>query len=361
MGKIHTHYDNLKVSRMAPQEVIRAAYKALSQKYHPDKNPGDEKAARIMAILNSAYGTLSDVQRRKEHDEWIAAEEWEIEWLESTRHEDGHRGDKDKQRHDASERGWNPEHVNDAPPSRRRRRGWRLWAGLAASLALGWVGGAAMMINGPPTLQSMLATVWSGKAIDANAAQLESRLARDISGGDADARGDLKSDGKADPKSAARDAWAVARPYYPEANAPKPAPIKVVALSQVVLPNAGAECDSETQTLVAPNGEPWPTQSGYMEGFPVGNRGEDMQLTLDNAGNASAVFIKVYDMDRHSNVRYAFVQAHDKLVVDKLSSGKYEIRYQNLDVGANRSGCGSVTPSRTAAASAEASAPPVSN
>ena len=88
MGKVHSHYDNLKVSRMAPQEVIRAAYKALSQKYHPDKNPGDDKAARIMAIINTAYGTLSDPQKRKEHDEWIAAEEWEIGWLEST-HDDG--------------------------------------------------------------------------------------------------------------------------------------------------------------------------------------------------------------------------------------------------------------------------------
>ena len=76
MGKIHTHYDNLKVARGAPQEVIRAAYKALSQKYHPDKTPGDEKAARIMAIVNTAYGTLSDPQRRKEHDEWITQEEW---------------------------------------------------------------------------------------------------------------------------------------------------------------------------------------------------------------------------------------------------------------------------------------------
>ncbi|MDB5935298.1 MAG: hypothetical protein JWQ01_2642, partial [Massilia sp.] len=58
MAKIHTHYDNLKVARLAPPEVIRAAYKALTQKYHPDKNPGDEKAARIMAILNTAYGIL---------------------------------------------------------------------------------------------------------------------------------------------------------------------------------------------------------------------------------------------------------------------------------------------------------------
>ncbi|HEY5801731.1 MAG TPA: J domain-containing protein, partial [Burkholderiaceae bacterium] len=74
MAKIHTHYDNLKVSRKAPPEVIRAAYKALSQKYHPDKNPNDEKAARIMAVVNNAYNTLSNEQTRKEHDEWIAAE-----------------------------------------------------------------------------------------------------------------------------------------------------------------------------------------------------------------------------------------------------------------------------------------------
>ncbi len=74
---LHTHYDNLKVARRAPQEVIRAAYKALSQKYHPDKNPGDAKAAHVMAMLNSAYGILADPQRRREHDEWIAAEECE--------------------------------------------------------------------------------------------------------------------------------------------------------------------------------------------------------------------------------------------------------------------------------------------
>ncbi|NYE63090.1 hypothetical protein FHW58_004312 [Duganella sp. 1224] len=334
MAKIHTHYDNLKVSRMAPQEVIRAAYKALSQKYHPDKNPGDEKAARIMAILNSAYETLSDPQRRKEHDEWIASEEWEIEWLESTRHEDGPRGDKHK--HDA---GWHPEHVNDAPPRRPRRRDWRTWAALAACMLLGWLGGATMVAE--PQLMSNLSNAWNGKGINANAATADSATAG--------------RDGKAE----GRDAWATVR--LADAHTVKAAPIRVVAASQVVLPGAGAECDSETpaQTLLAPNGEPWPTRSGYMEGFPVGNRGDDMQLTLDNAGNASAVFIKVYDLDRRANVRYAFVQAHDKLLVDKLANGKYEIRYQNLDVSANPGACGA--PSRTAAASFEAGTSPVNN
>ncbi|MYM21397.1 DnaJ domain-containing protein [Duganella sp. FT135W] len=345
MAKIHTHYDNLKVARMAPQEVIRAAYKALSQKYHPDKNPGDEKAARIMAILNSAYETLSDPQRRKEHDEWITSEEWEIEWLESTRNEDGHghahgaRSDKHKH-----ERDWHPEHVPEPARLRPRRRDWKVWAGLALCLVAGWLGGVTMVAE-PQLVSNMLSAAWGGKGgINANAATPDAAPSRS----------------QQDPQRAElREAWATVR--LNEAHAVKPSPIKVLASSQVVVPGAGAECDSETQTqtLVAPNGEPWPARSGYMEGFPVGNRGDEMQLTLDNAGNNSAVFIKVYDMERHANVRYAYVQAHDKLLVDKLANGKYEIRYQNLDAGANPGACSAAN--RTAAAGAEAGTSPVNN
>lgn len=75
MARIHTHYDNLKVARNAPPEVIRAAYKTLSQKYHPDRNPGNPDAIRIIKIINSAYEVLSNPRKRQEHDEWIAKEE----------------------------------------------------------------------------------------------------------------------------------------------------------------------------------------------------------------------------------------------------------------------------------------------
>lgn len=75
MARVHTHYDNLKVARNAPPEVIRAAYKSLSQKYHPDRNPNKPDAIRIIKIINSAYEVLSDPQKRREHDEWIAREE----------------------------------------------------------------------------------------------------------------------------------------------------------------------------------------------------------------------------------------------------------------------------------------------
>ncbi len=71
MAQLHTHYDNLKVARNAPPEVIRAAYKTLSQKYHPDRNPNSAEAIRIIQIINVAYEVLSDPVRRQEHDDWI--------------------------------------------------------------------------------------------------------------------------------------------------------------------------------------------------------------------------------------------------------------------------------------------------
>ncbi len=75
MAKIHTHYDNLKVARNAPPEVIRAAYKSLAQKYHPDRNLGSSDAVRVMKIINTAYDVLSDPTSRAEHDIWIAEQE----------------------------------------------------------------------------------------------------------------------------------------------------------------------------------------------------------------------------------------------------------------------------------------------
>ena len=75
MRTVRTHYDNLKVARDAPDIVIRAAYKSLSQRLHPDKNPGDERAVRAMAIVNQSYEVLIDPVRRKQHDEWIRNQE----------------------------------------------------------------------------------------------------------------------------------------------------------------------------------------------------------------------------------------------------------------------------------------------
>ena len=61
-------YETLKISTDAPDEVIRAAYKVLASKYHPDKNPVDNSAACTMQRINDAYALLSDPARRHEYD-----------------------------------------------------------------------------------------------------------------------------------------------------------------------------------------------------------------------------------------------------------------------------------------------------
>lgn len=72
MEKIRTHYLNLQVTEEASIEVIKGAYKYLTQKYHPDKNLNDrERCEKIISIINEAYRVLSDPVLRKEHDDWI--------------------------------------------------------------------------------------------------------------------------------------------------------------------------------------------------------------------------------------------------------------------------------------------------
>ena len=72
MANFHTHYDNLKVACNAPDSVIKVAYKALMQQYHPDKFEGTEKEAlRITKLIMNSYEVLIDPVRRAAHDHWI--------------------------------------------------------------------------------------------------------------------------------------------------------------------------------------------------------------------------------------------------------------------------------------------------
>ena len=53
-------YQVLGVSPDASDEEIKKAYRDLTKKYHPDLNPGDERAAEKMHAVNAAYDAIKN-------------------------------------------------------------------------------------------------------------------------------------------------------------------------------------------------------------------------------------------------------------------------------------------------------------
>jgi DnaJ-class molecular chaperone len=61
-------YDILGVERTADEAAIRAAYRKLAKKHHPDVNPGKADAAARFGEISSAYDLLSDKEKREKFD-----------------------------------------------------------------------------------------------------------------------------------------------------------------------------------------------------------------------------------------------------------------------------------------------------
>ena len=64
------YYDILGVSKSASQDEIKKAYRKLALKYHPDKNPNDQKAAESFKKISEAYEVLSDEQKKRTYDQY---------------------------------------------------------------------------------------------------------------------------------------------------------------------------------------------------------------------------------------------------------------------------------------------------
>jgi molecular chaperone DnaJ len=63
------YYKTLGVTKTAKQAEIKAAYRKLARKYHPDANKGDAAAEEKFKEVSEAYSVLSDEKHRKEYDE----------------------------------------------------------------------------------------------------------------------------------------------------------------------------------------------------------------------------------------------------------------------------------------------------
>ncbi len=62
------YYEVLGVERGADEKALKAAYRKLAMKYHPDQNPGDKAAEDKFKEVGEAYSVLSDTQKRAAYD-----------------------------------------------------------------------------------------------------------------------------------------------------------------------------------------------------------------------------------------------------------------------------------------------------
>jgi DnaJ family protein B protein 4 len=61
-------YNILGISETASKDEIKKAYRSLSLKLHPDRNPNNLEAVSKFQKINEAYETLGDDQKKEEYD-----------------------------------------------------------------------------------------------------------------------------------------------------------------------------------------------------------------------------------------------------------------------------------------------------
>jgi len=388
MASIRTHYDNLKIARDAPPEVIRAAYRALSQRFHPDRNPGDTRAANIMLLINTSFETLSDPAKRAAHDRWIAEQE-------SAQMRDARSGHEYRS--------------SQAPTETASKQRFR---GISLSALVPWLLGTAALLfvffvqkipvqgpkpytqtapasvvplsAGPSSIPVRVVAVELGKAVGldqritspATVFNTHDTIYAAISTVGSASNATLSADWtyadnvpvnhsstKISPFGPAvtsfhiskPDGWP-AGPYKVQiwlddrlvdtrffgvnvqnspANQDKAGSFDDLLPQKSSVSQAGSPTSLTSGWQEAPNGKPWPTTASYIRGVPMLSANGLSMLTIDNGNNGSPVFVKLVSLSgkRAYPVRQAFIPAHATFKMKKISPGNYDVRYRDLKTG----------------------------
>jgi len=68
MSTKRCYYETLEVDRSADESKLKAAFRKLAMKWHPDKNPGDATSEVRFKEINEAYEVLKDGDKRAAYD-----------------------------------------------------------------------------------------------------------------------------------------------------------------------------------------------------------------------------------------------------------------------------------------------------
>ena len=290
MDNVHTHYQTLKVTEDAPDDVIRAAYLALARRYHPENTPGNHAAtSRVPAPIEGSYAVLSDPVKRRDHDAWIASRRIN--------------GPTDTAANvpDAPTANGSPR-TNTSPQTGRLLGTLRSIVANVCALPLAFVYFAGLRA----TVSVILLVGFYAFF----------KIAPPPTGG---------------PYSQTAPDTAVT-PLLAAANAASVIGDPFADLPITRTPESAASSDLAT----APNGSPWPTSAGYVRGYRVGARGGLSRVTVDNTGNGSAVYVKLVKLGGPTAfpVRHFYIPAYRSLAIRSVLPGEYDVRYRDLSSGA---------------------------
>lgn len=289
-----TLYDRLSVSPAAPAEVIRAAYRVLSQRHHPDRNGGDAASARTMQAINEAYAVLSDPQRRRAYDAALRAASSMADVASSA-----------------------VAAPNDAQPQplprvHRHRRGRRMTAMVAVLLALPLVGaGVGLWRAGAredaPTLAARPAVEWRLHGLD-TPVQAAPPPPRPVE----------------------------PTPASPPRAEPITAPLPSAAAGTASTASPAASTPPAMPIMADPNGRPWPFGAAYVAGLPQTHGDGLATVVLDNAMNPAPVFVTLVALDDGAAeaVRHVHVPATGRFQIENVRAGRYEVHHRDLMTGA---------------------------
>ena len=70
MSTKRCYYETLEVERNADESKLKAAFRKLAMKWHPDKNPGDATSEVKFKEINEAYEVLKDGEKRAAYDRY---------------------------------------------------------------------------------------------------------------------------------------------------------------------------------------------------------------------------------------------------------------------------------------------------